>query len=109
MPRKKYLVLRNCFTQDCVYYKKGDVVELSDAMFKNEKNFRPMGEPEPVPVPEPAPDAPEAATKLVKEAASAIPPEPVVHKKVGKSLTCSCGKEYKTKYGLKQHLAKFNS
>lgn len=129
----KYLVLRNCFTADCVYYKKGEIVNLPDAMFKHEKNFRlmeksmtepppepeptpalePEPEPEPEPIPEPEPEplpeAPESATKPVKEVASTIPPEPVVHKKVGKSLTCSCGKEYKTKYGLKQHLIKFNS
>jgi len=109
MARKKYSVLRNCFTAECVYYKKGQVVELPDAMFKDEKNFRQMGEPTPEPEPEPAPEAPETPTKPVEEVASTIPPEPAVHKKVGKSLTCSCGKEYKTKYGLKQHLAKFNS
>ena len=106
----KYLVLRNCFTAECVYYKKGQVVNLPDAMFKAEKNFRlmeksmtePPPEPEPVPEPvlEPVPEAPETPTKLAK---------PIGHKKVGKSLTCSCGKEYKTKYGLKQHLIKFNS
>ena len=56
MARKKYLVLRNCFTSECVYYKKGQVVELSEALFKDEKNFRLVGEPEPVPEPIPEPE-----------------------------------------------------
>lgn len=51
----KYLVLRNCFTAECVYYKKGEIVNLPDAMFKDEKNFRLMEKPAPTPTPEPEP------------------------------------------------------
>ena len=109
MARKKYSVLRNCFTAECVYYKKGQVVELPDAMFKDEKNFRQMGEPtpgpEPEPVPEPAPEAPEPVEEPSEEVA-----KPVVHERIGESLKCSCGhKTYKTERGLREHLAKFNS
>lgn len=110
MPRKKYLVLRNCFTAECQYFKKGDVVDLPDAMFKDEKNFRPMEQPMTEPLPEPPPEALEPPTKPVGEVASTIPPKPVVHERIGESLKCSCGhKTYKTDRGLKQHLAKFNS
>jgi len=92
MARKKYSVLRNCFTAECVYYKKGQVVELSEAMFKDEKNFRLMGEPESV------------------EEPSEEEAKPVVHERIGESLKCSCGhKTYKTERGLTEHLAKFNS
>ena len=36
----EYLVLRNCFTEENRYFAKGDVVDLPEAMFKHEKNFR---------------------------------------------------------------------
>ncbi len=81
----KYLVLRNCFTRECVYYKKGAVVELPVAMFKDKKNFRSMEKP--APEPEPPPEAPEPITSPENE------------------LVCSvCGKECKSPFGLKAHL-----
>lgn len=122
--RQKYVVLRNCFTADCVYYSKGDIVELPDAMFKDEKNFRllekPVLEPEPVPKSKKsrklaAQDKPESGLEPEPEPELEPSPsdpamtlsEPVVHNLVpskGKKLKCSCGKTYKTEYGLKRHL-----
>ena len=41
----KYLVLRDCFTEECRYFRKGDTVELPDEMYKYEKNFRAVDAP----------------------------------------------------------------
>ena len=42
----QYIVLRDCFTAECQYYKRGDTVELPDEMYKYEKNFKLVEEPE---------------------------------------------------------------
>ncbi len=84
----KYLVLRNCFTRECVYYKKGTFVKLPDAMFKDEKNFELAEKPKPVvePVVEPEPE-PEVVVEPV--------PDP---------LGCAeCDFIAKTEFGLKSH------
>lgn len=121
--RQKYLVLRNCFTEECVYYRKGDIVALPDGMVKDEKNFQLVGAPEPEPKSEPdtlkarsevKQDQPETEGKSEPDdelEPSGMEPafkEPVVHEKVpskeGKKLKCRCGKTYKTKFGLNRHL-----
>lgn len=80
MPRQKYLVLRNCFTEECRYFKKGEVVELPESMYKYEKNFR-----------------------LVDRSMTEPPPEPK------NELVCQvCGKECKSKFGLQSHIRVHN-
>lgn len=99
----KYQVLRNCFTQECVYYKKGAVVELPVAMFKDKKNFRLMGEPESVPEPEPTPEPEPEPRPEVEPEPSPEAPEPIT--KPENELVCSvCGKECKSAFGLKSHV-----
>ncbi len=82
----KYLVLRNCFTAECVYYKKGTFVKLPDAMFKDEKNFELAEKPKPVVEPEPEPEV-------------VVEVEPVFD-----PLGCAeCSFIAKTEFGLKSH------
>ena len=88
----KYIVLRNCFTRECVYYKKGTFVKLPDAMFKDEKNFELAEKPKPVvePVVEPEPE-PEVVE------------EPVVEPVFDPLACAECSFIAKTEFGLKSH------
>jgi len=97
--RLKYLVLRNCFTEECRYFRKGDIVDLPDAMFKDEKNFRPMEKPAPVPVSKP---------ELKADEGIALEISPSALESVASSLdglVCPvCGKLCKSKFGLQSHV-----
>jgi len=71
----KYHVLRNCYTRECQYFRKGDTVELPDGMYKSPKNFKPLRE---------------------------SPPETEPEAKV---FTCAeCDKECKSAFGLQSHM-----
>lgn len=80
----KYVVLRNCYTEECRYFHKGDIVDLPDSMYKDVKNFRPLSELE--------------GLKFV------LPGEEAQTEAPKDSVCTECGKECKSAFGLQSHM-----
>ena len=111
----KYLVLRNCFTAECRYFRKGDIVELSDEMYKAEKNFRAVKgdetsgiEAEPETLKGLAEVKPVLTGDMLQKNSSASTitgtvPESTIEPV--KDNNCpTCGRECKSAFGLKAHM-----